>query len=380
MRTFKFVFLLLSYSLCFFCCKEENVPDTDFIEFALRIEEQIGEQDETFLVNAFDYEEFEKRVVKNLTIPKEQKEEASRFITENTNPAGTILESVQDGADFHFVKFYRKNKEPHLLFRTYYNGGVSLEDWTLGVKDGKIRIYDAFAIVSGIYWSDDCRQKLCNQLELFTDEVLTINKLIDINYLISTENYADADSLLYWIMPQMNDNMYARTMELNLASMHKSYPEVQRLAKAFMLTFQDENRIAVFYLMQSSIRHGLVDETTNHIQTLIDLIGDDPIYYVYQAWSFQQINAFQYALQSLDSAMKYMPHIFDLYLNKLDVYYIQYDYPQCVALLHRIDSLFMPSDEDASFFQTNYPKLREYKPFNEWIAEKEVREVRKLEK
>jgi hypothetical protein len=359
----------------FVSCEEEDLSDGAFIDFARDIAREINAENEIPIVNAFDYDEFERRVLAGVDISSREKELASAFIRENSNPARTFLELVMNGGDFRFVRFYRKGREPHLIFRTYFNGGVSLEDWVLGVKDGRILIYDAFAIVSGINWSDDCRQKLCNYLELYTEEVMNINRLIDVNYLMSNETYHTADSLLYWLMPQMQDNMYARTIEMNLASLSKSYEVMQSLANKFIKTFPAEQRIAVFYLMQSSIQHALVDETLKHIYVLIDLLGDDPLYYLYQSWACQQANEHHCAMQTLDSVIRYMPHVFDLYLNKLDLYYSDYNYQECVRLLYRMDSLFLPDDEEVLFFKTNYPRLDEYRPFTEWLAtKKEIKE------
>ena len=370
MEKYKLFCLFILFVVGLSSCREKELSDEDFINFARNIEKQMSNENEIPIITAFDYDEFEKRVLAGVDIPKKEKYKVSDFIRENVNPAMSILEMVMNGANFHFVNFYRKNNEPHIVFRTYFNGGVSLEEWVLGVKNGQIFIYDAFVIVSGIHWSDDCRQKLYNYLGIFTEEVMTINQLIEVNYLISNDNYAMADSLLYWIMPQMQNNMYARTIEMNLASLSKPYQNMQMLASEFEKTFPKEQRISVFYLMQSSIRHGLIDETTQHIYKLIDLLGDDPIYYVYQAWSFQQANVVQYALQMLDSAVHYMPYIFDLYLNKMDVYYSDSNYQACVDLLYQIDSLYVSHEEDVEFFQTNYTQLNQYEPFQIWKQSK----------
>jgi hypothetical protein len=173
-------------------------------------------------------------------------------------------------------------------------------------------------------------------------------------------------------MPQMQNNLYARTMELNLYWQSKPYEEIQMLAKNFIKTFPNEKRISAFYLMKSSIQHGLADETMKHIYTLIDLIGDDPVYYLYQSESFQYANANAHALQMLDSAICYMPYVIDLYSKKLDIYYSNLDYQACVHILHQIDTLCVLEDEDLTFFQTNYPKLNEYAPFNEWLRSKSM--------
>jgi len=368
MKKYKLFCLLMGCIVAISSCGEKKLSDQNFIDFALNIEEQImNYENDNPIVNAFDYEEFEKRVLVGIDISKKERNRASKFIRENTNPATSILESVANGADFRFIKFYRKDNEPHVVFRTYFNGWISLEDWTLGVKKGQIFIYDAFVIISGIKWSDECRQKLCNYLGIFTDEVLNINKLMEIKYLIASEDYTTADSLLYWIMPQMQNNLYAKTMEMNLYWQSKSYEDVQTLAKGFIKMFPNEKPISAFYLMKSSILHGLADETMKHIYTLIDLIGDDPIYYLYLSEAYQQANATTLALQMLDSAICYMPLSIDLYSRKLDIYYSNYNYQACMDLVYQIDSLCVLEDEDAAFFQTNYPQLNGYAPFNEWL-------------
>ena len=188
----------------------------------------------------------------------------------------------------------------------------------------------------------------------------------NLNYYISNNDYSLADSIYSWIIPQMAHNLYARTMGLNLASMAKPYEEVQRLAADFSKTFPHETRIANFYLMQSAIYHGLADELINHIHELIAELGDDPIYYLYQSWAFQQADDKLLALQALDSAITYLPSIFDLYINKLDLYYDLKKHADCINMLYRIDYLFEPDEEDVAFMKTHYPDLLNEKNFAEW--------------
>jgi hypothetical protein len=363
----KFILLILC-SFAFISCKPKDLPDEDFIEFAANVERQMHYEDATSAINAFDFEEFEKRVLAEMNLSSKEKKQAINLIRNMENPIAMILDNVKNGADFRFVKFYRKDNEPHVVFRIYDNGMVSLEDWILGVKDGQIMIYDAFLIVSGIYWSDNYRQQLYNRLNVFTDEVINTNKLIDINYLISIEEYSKADSLLYWLMPQMQDNLYARTIELRLASFTDKFEDMEALANRFEQSFPDEKRIAAYYLMQNAIQLGLPDETINQIHKLIEYIGDDPINYLYQAWAFQSANSPKYALESLDSAIHYISGNIGLYLNKMDIYYYNYDYENCVNLLYQIDSLFSHSENDIVFFSENYPLLQELDSFDEWIG------------
>ena len=360
-----FTFLILCVT--FISCKEKDLPDETFIDFAKKVEQQMVYGNATSAINAFDYDEIEKRITEGMNLSEKEKKQAAAFIRNLENPINLIVEKVKNGADFRFIKFYRKDNEPHIVFRIYYNGEVSMEDWTLGVKDGQVRIFDAFLIVSGIYWSDDYRQQLDHHLQIYTDEVINISKLISVNHLISEGEYEQADSMLYWLMPQMQDNMYARTMELRFASLTAEYAEVQALAEQFDKSFPQAKRTSTYYLMQSTIQQGIVDEAIQHILTLINSLGDDPIYYLYQAWVFQSSNSPKYALESLDSAILYIPNNIDFHLYKMDIYYDNYDYENCVNLLYHLDSLISQDEGDVPFFSESYPKLKEYKPFTEWI-------------
>ncbi|MDR0368169.1 MAG: hypothetical protein LBH82_03390, partial [Bacteroidales bacterium] len=350
MKIRKLFILWILCSLVFTACKEKDLPDEAFIDFAKTVEKEMRYGNANTAINAFDHDEFERRILTDMTVNAKEKEQALSFMHNAENPIELILKNVKNGADFRFLKFYREDNKPHILFRIYYNGGVSVEDWTLNVKKGQIRISDAFLVVSGIYWSDNYRQQLYNHLNIYTDEVININKLIEVNYLISAEEYEEADSLMYWLMPQMQDNLYARTMELRLASFTDTYENMQALTAKFDRSFPRQKRISTYYLTESAIVQGLPDKAIEQIYALIELLGDDPVYYLYQAWAYQSAGGAELALISIDSAMQYIPGNMGLYLNKMDIYYYGYDFENCVNLLFLIDSLFSPGENDVAFF------------------------------
>ena len=70
------------------------------------------------------------------------------------------------------------------------------------------------------------------------------------------------------------NNLYGRTMKLNLASLSKSYEEVVAMSNAFLKAFGTEN-IAEFYQMQSAIQLGLTDKLSQHIDNLTNTLGND---------------------------------------------------------------------------------------------------------
>ena len=255
-------------------------------------------------------------------------------------PGNTIVEAVINGADFHFVKFYRdENNQPKLVFRIYFNGGIVIEEWEVKAKKEQIVIQDVFSIVSGIKWSEDYRQRLNNYFNIVTEDVVNINRLIQVNMLVANEDYQIADSLLSYVLPSMQNYLYARVMEMNLASVLKDYEYVKDKANQFVKDFPSEERIAIFYSLQSAIGNGLIEEVNQHIEKLSIIVGNDPIYYVYRSWAFQRVEAYDYALQALDSVIANIPSLFDLYIEKMDIYYIQEQYDQLVKVLQFIDTL-----------------------------------------
>ena len=50
-----------------------------------------------------------------------------------------MADQIMDGADIRMIKFYRQDNVAHAIIRTYYNGGISVEDWEL---ERKMIIYD----------------------------------------------------------------------------------------------------------------------------------------------------------------------------------------------------------------------------------------------
>ncbi len=362
-----FIICCMLLANMFYACKNKDVSDDKYIEFAKQIEQNIIEGNPEFLNQSFDYQIFYGYVLENMDLNEMQKAEAESYIKNNLRPGNTIVEAVINGADFHFVKFYRdENNQPKLVFRIYFNGGIVIEEWEVKAKKEQIVIQDVFSIVSGIKWSEDYRQRLNNYFNIVTEDVVNINRLIQVNMLVANEDYQIADSLLSYVLPSMQNYLYARVMEMNLASVLKDYEYVKDKANQFVKDFPSEERIAIFYSLQSAIGNGLIEEVNQHIEKLSIIVGNDPIYYVYRSWAFQRVEAYDYALQALDSVIANIPSLFDLYIEKMDIYYIQEQYDQLVKVLQFIDTLFIPNESDIDYFSKRYPKIVQNESFKIW--------------
>ena len=366
MKKYKIVFVA-----CFCCslllttCKSnKKFSDQEYLSFIENALKEIYNGYGTLLNESIDYDVFINRIQGEEK--SFNKKELLSFLETNFKPGTIMANYCKDGADIRFIRFYRKHDTAHAVFRTYYNGGISVEDWEFGQKDGQIKINDAYSIVSGNFWSDNWRIKASNKMNIVNDYTILINQLMEINYMISQKEYNQADSAFFWIEQACKNNLYGRTMQLNLASLYKEYEEVNQLTNDFLKVFPNQKCIAEFYLLQSAIKHGFPEKTMQHADYLNQVLGSDPIYFVYLSWTYQHAGLNDKTQQYLDSAIYYMPQVYDFYHNKLEVYYVENKYSDFVKQLGIIDSIFPPTNEDIPFFEKNYPKVAETKEFKIW--------------
>jgi tetratricopeptide (TPR) repeat protein len=362
-HSFPIIIIILCVLLCA-CKQNKSFSDDEYLAFINQLMQDLYQENPHSINQSVNIDAFAERILEKE--PAFDKKKLTQFLQTHFKPGNTMLEFITEGADIRFIRFYRQNDTAHAVFRTYYNGGISVEDWEFGQKDGQITINDAFSVVSGIHWSDDWHIKACNNFNIVTDYTILIDQLMEINAMISKGEYEKADSAFFWIEQACKNNLYGRTMQLNLTSLHLSYAEMQEVALNFLKTFPQHKHISEFYLLQSAIVNGLSDKVDQHVANLNPLLGNDPIYFVYQSWALNHAKRLDESLQMLDSAILYMPQVYDFYHNKLDLYYETGKYTELIKQLYSIDSIFAPTDKDVPFFENNYPELRKMKEFNEW--------------
>ena len=143
---------LLFILLCglFFSCTETQKPltATEAIAFAGEIEKSIKKGEKAFLDNAFDKDEFIKKL--DLGDNPDGKEFSEGVITKLN--LGTQLTAILNDQDnFNFIKHYEKEGRHHIVFRlfTAKEGSLNYHDYEL-IKSGKdCKIADAYIYLSG---------------------------------------------------------------------------------------------------------------------------------------------------------------------------------------------------------------------------------------
>ncbi|MBO4739821.1 MAG: hypothetical protein J5606_09740 [Bacteroidales bacterium] len=365
-----FIVCLLALTTTFHSCKNKDFSDEEYIAFAKNIEKSILEGNADIMNQAFDYKNFNKLVLSDFKLNKQEQEEAETILKNEILPGNLKAEAVKNGGDFMFLKFYRKDKQAFALFRLYYQGGISIEEYELKVVDGAIKIEDVFIVNSGVKWSENYRFEMAVKFNILNEEIANTNKLLIAKSYIENDELDKADSLLLYLLPQEQNNLYARVLDLKLASLLYNYDEFEEYADKFKQNFTTEERIADFFLIHSSMTNGLVEETQNNINNLVRQCGFDPIYYLYMSQVFFNVDAYDFALQTLDSAIVYLPGLFDLYVEKMNIYYALEDYQKLTETILEVDNLFLPMPEDVENYSKHFAKAVKSPYFQEWIEKR----------
>ncbi len=364
------IYLLLLVAI--FCsCKHKDFSDEEYIAFAKNIEKSILDGNATLMNQAFDYNGFCKFVLSDLHLNKQEWQAAEDMLKGEISPGDTKVEAVKNGGDFMFLKFYRKDNLARAIFRLYYQGGISIEEYELKVVNGEIKIEDVFIVNSGVKWSENYRFEIAVKFNILNEEIANTNKLLVAKSYIENDELEKADSLLLYLLPQEQTNLYARVLDLKLATYLYDYDEFEDYAAKFKQDFSDEERIADFFLIHSALSNGLVEETQNNVVSLSEKCGFDPIYYLYISQVFFNVEAYDYALQMLDSAITYMPGVFDLYVEKMDIFYTLKDYQRLTETIFEVDKLFLPMPEDVESYSNHFAEAVSSPYFQEWIAQRQ---------
>ena len=134
------------------CKQNKSFSDDEYLAFINQLMQDLYQENPHSINQSVNIDAFAERILEKE--PAFDKKKLTQFLQTHFKPGNNMLEFITEGADIRFIRFYRQNDTAHAVFRTYYNGGISVEDWEFGQKDGQITINDAFSVVSGIHWSD----------------------------------------------------------------------------------------------------------------------------------------------------------------------------------------------------------------------------------
>ena len=360
------ILLLLAVTLFASCKKKqqaETTADSTLIlneqlatEFAQKIEMSVLNEAPDFYNDAFDKKHIREVISEaNSIVASAFDTQVGRKCFDATFLYGDFaVGAVQDGGDFRFLKYYEKDGEHHVIFRTYNDFGLQISDCILGIsEDNEVTIKDAY---------------LYNLSSTFSNMVLH-----DMLYCTMMNTEPDeAARALSTAEELSNDGKYKQLLQhlQTNKELIKDYPyysffyiqAINELQTDFIANLEkmkedglDDRCILVHKLIYYT-HAGKADALEPVIQQLIDYTGEDPIYWVFYGKALYNSGDYAGAMKAYTNAEQAMPTIWDIWTGKLDCHYHLRDKEAFNECLSHAEELFGMSEvEVKEFVKWKYP-------------------------
>lgn len=142
--------LLIALVSFFSSCTEAPKPLTkaEAVAFAGEIEKSIKTGESELLDNAFDKDEFIKRLD---LMDNADGKDFSEGIISKINLGSQLTSILNDQDNFNFIKYYEKEGKHHVIFRLYTSkeGSLNYHDYELIKSGDKCKIADAYIYLTG---------------------------------------------------------------------------------------------------------------------------------------------------------------------------------------------------------------------------------------
>ena len=362
------ILLLLAVTLFASCKKKqqaETTADSTLIlneqlatEFAQKIEMSVLNEAPDFYNDAFDKKHIREVISgANSIVASAFDTQFGRTAFDNNFRNGDFaVNEVLDGGDFRFIRYYEKDGEHHVIFRTYNDFGLQINDCILGIsEDNEVTIKDAY---------------LYNLSSTFSNVIMH-----DLLYCTMMNTEADeAARALNTAEELFNDGKYKQLLQhlQTNKELIKDYPyysffyiqALNELQTDFIANLEkmkedglDDRCILVHKLLYYT-NAGKTDAVEAVIQRLIDYTGEDPIYWVFYGKSLYNSGDYEGALKAYNNTEQAMPAIWDIWTGKLDCYFRLHDKDAMRECLSHAEELFGMSEvEVKEFVKKEYPKF-----------------------
>jgi len=345
--------------------------DNDYLDFAAKIEASIYESKPAFLNDAIDFSYIEisakKKGFKNPKVIRNLK----RSIESNYKPGTNEINLIKDGGLFSFLKYYKKEGVPHLVFRTYFNFSVKYVDYQLGIKGDDIVIEDGYLYLVGENFSDYFFELAKLQLgigeEGFSRKYFLAGakKYEEIQQLLESENYVDAMSLFNTIPPKLQLLDFFQVIKIRISNGlgPKSYEAV---VDRFIEEHDDNERVALFYNVFKFSNNMDVERTKNAISKLQENIGKDPVLDIFLGNVYLENDNLIKSEICFNNLVDYAPSLFDGHLFLTIIYIEQKKYSKALTKMGWIYQNFALTEGDLNEIFSKYKEfsnIEEYRHF-----------------
>ena len=201
------------------------------MKFAYQIEQSISKNDPGFINQAFDLN----AIINNVTVSSTPGTKdlmsfnfyfAKGFVN-NFDYGSQIVEQLQKGDSYSFLRRYKKDGQHHIIFRLFAESGLNYHDYTLALQNDEIKIVDVYFYITGEKYTETLERLYLTALfHNFRNENFSIldkeyiSSLMVIKHvraLVSHGRHLEAQQLFEDIPPHIRQEKFFQIMYIQLA-------------------------------------------------------------------------------------------------------------------------------------------------------------------
>jgi hypothetical protein len=259
--------------ICATACKKPILPvsDAEAGRFALRLEKAAAKKDAATFDAAVDLDAF----IGRIPVPENDKMKPEfRTIAEGwMRPGKEMIETLQPGDSYNFIRSYRVADTAHLIFRhKTMLGDVSYHDYTLCRRKDSCAIADIYFFGVGQHQSQSLAEMYKSTANHQEDGRLQF--LEHLRYYVNNGQYEYAQRIMKQLPLYMCNTKYIRATAVEIASHQPAYDSTYKAAvEAFTAAYPEGNGTDII-LLDSYIRQGKRDQGMSCIDQLNKKVQD----------------------------------------------------------------------------------------------------------
>lgn len=342
----------------------ETLPDSAYIAFAKKLETALKENKSFILRQYFHPGLFAREV--GATNAAERKE--IKAFLQSFELGETIVKKIDAGHRFDFIRFFRKNEAPHVLFRLSGDDGFNYHDYKLNAIKGEgVVIQDCYFYLSG-EWLSQSAARLILGAEQLNQEDLQL--LIEVRSAADKGDFVAANEKFLKISPEGRDTKMAQLVYIRVVGGLGDPKLFKARLEYYEKSFPKDPGLPVVsysaHLMREDYNGAIAQ-----LQALRKTVGQDPFLDLEEAFCYLSQKRPDAAILLLKSAKKALNNNEDYYFAWLDVA-IQTD--DAALLLETLSTLYdhFGYDKTALSFilKDAYPDYSPDEQIKKWLEDK----------
>ncbi|WP_298519934.1 hypothetical protein [uncultured Kordia sp.] len=337
--------------------------DEAYIEFAKKLEQSIHTKKPDFFdesVNLASFFSFSQKELEGSLNKRRILNAAKPILKFGKNISSSILFEK----DFKFVRFYKENGVPHIIFRIYSPQFINFVDFTVGIKKDTLVLNDAYNFISGINFSDiisDIYYKSINSNSASLSNVKTYRK---IQSGIEVGTYEEAYNLLTSIPEKNRDALHYQFLLIAASNLDDDkFLEVIAQLKAQK---PDDKRLHAYLDFRKNVITGDIDQLNTAIDALKEYVGEDPVFDLFRGLMYYYQGDSETSSSFFNHLIANVPDFYDAYLYKLCNYILDDKTTEALEIVVQIKDRF--SIDEKAFTE----ELFEFKAFTSSEAFKNI--------